>query len=133
VHPEGRVFVEFPSFLQPGGATKRIWLSLVYKSDDAMFSASFLRECPEAGAKAVPCAGVPRCSYVPGSEHLMFMGRSKGRMLEVARALYFWDTDPRLCAIVNLRVLASRPEYGPLTRVLREFPIRVRVLAADPQ
>jgi hypothetical protein len=127
-HPEGRVLVEFPGFLEPQAATDRSWLHLAYKAKDAWFSIVFLRDCLEPGPDAKPCPEVNGCAYRPGITSLVNLGRERGRLLEILRTTYFWNTQPPVCARVNLRVGSQRPEYDQLTALLRELPTRVRIL-----
>ena len=127
-HPGGRVLVEFPGFLEPQAANDRVWLHVAYKAKDAWLSVVFLRECLGPGPEAKPCPEVNGCAYLPGTTELLNLGRERGRLLEVVRATYFWNTQPPLCARVGLRVASQRPEYNHLTAFLRELPIRIRVL-----
>jgi uncharacterized coiled-coil protein SlyX len=68
------------------------------------------------------------CAVLPGTTSLLPLGRERGRLLEVVRTTYFWNTQPRVCARLNLRVATRRPEYDQLTALMREFPNRIRVL-----
>jgi hypothetical protein len=127
-HPGGGVLVEFPGFLEPGGANDRVWLHVTYKARDAWLSVVFLRECLEPGPAAKPCPEVNGCAWLPGTTSLLPLGRERGRLLEIVRTHYFWNTNPPVCARVNLRVATRRPEYDQLTAFVRELPTRVRVL-----
>jgi hypothetical protein len=130
-HPEGRILVEFPGFLEPQSANDRVWLHVVYKAKDAWLSIVFMRSCLEPGADAKPCPEVNGCAVLPGTTSLLPLGRERGRLLEVVRTTYFWNTQPPICARLNLRVATRRPEYDQLTALLREFPTRVRVLRSS--
>ncbi|MBI5479343.1 MAG: hypothetical protein HY906_10830 [Deltaproteobacteria bacterium] len=127
-HPEGRILVEFPGFLEPQAANDRTWLHVAYKAKDAWLSIVFLRDCLEPGPGTTPCPEVNGCAVLPGTTTLLPLGRERGRLLEVVRTTYFWNTQPRVCARVNLRVATRRPEYDQLTALLRDFPTRVRIL-----
>jgi hypothetical protein len=127
-HPDGRILVEFPGFLEPQAATDRSWLHVAYKAREAWLSVVFLRDCLEPGPDAKPCPEVNGCAFRPGTTTLVYLGRERGRLLEVVRTTYFWNTQPRVCARVNLRVGTQRPEYEQLTALLRELPTRVRIL-----
>jgi hypothetical protein len=129
-HPGGRVLVEFPGFLEPQSATDRSWLHVVYKAPDAWLSVLFLRDCLEPRPAAKPCPEVNGCAYEPGTTAMRNLGRDRGRLLEVVRTMYFWNTNPPVCARVGLRVSTRRPEYDQLTAFLRELPIRVRILSS---
>jgi len=127
-HPEGKILVEVPGFLEPQAATDRAWLRVAYKAKDAWLSIVFLRDCLEPGPGAKACPEVDGCAVLPGTTAMLPLGRERGRLLEVVRTTYFWNTQPRLCARLNLRVAPRRPEYDQLTALLRDFPTRVRVL-----
>jgi hypothetical protein len=131
-HPAGRVLVEFPGFLEPQGANERSWLHVTYKAKDAWLSIVFMRYCLEPGPGTKPCPEVNGCAVLPGTTSLLPLGRERGRLLEVVRTIYFWNTQPRVCALLNLRVATRRPEYEQLTALLREFPTRIRVLRSSP-
>ena len=88
----------------------------------------FLRDCLEPGPGAKACPEVDGCAVLPGTTAMLPLGRERGRLLEVVRTTYFWNTQPRLCARLNLRVATRRPEFDQLTALLRDFPTRVRVL-----
>jgi hypothetical protein len=126
-HPGGRILVEFPGFLEPGGANDRVWLHLTYKAKDAWLSLVFLRDCLEPDPDAKPCPEVNGCAFQPGTTSLLPLGRERGRLLEIVRTMYFWNTHPPVCARVNLRVATRRIEYDRLTAFVRELPTRVRI------
>jgi hypothetical protein len=127
-HPGGRVLVEFPGFLEPQAANDRVWLHVTYKAKDAWLSVVFLRDCLEPGPEAKPCPEVNGCAFLPGTTALLPLGRERGRLLEIVRTHYFWNTNPPVCARVNLRVATRRPEYDRLAAFVRELPTRIRIL-----
>ena len=47
-------------------------------------------------------------AVMPGATSLLPLGRERGRLLEVVRTTYFWNTQPRVCARVNVRVATRR-------------------------